>query len=130
MNNRKLQFTLNKIKKSKKNQHHLEALVLTYQLNLSLIKSNLESVLPNIALKNKKPKDVMDLLIHEHNINSSLKSILNKKSIKSIISWVKKMDVFFKALKVDMPKNTLALQKQGDYIFSILEASFKKRTTL
>jgi hypothetical protein len=130
MNTRKLQFSLNKIKECKKGGHHLEALVLKYQLNFTLIKSILEKALPNLALKNKKAKDVMDLLIHEHNINSTLKSGLYKKSIKSIKIWFKKMDVFFKALKVDMPKNTLALQKQGEFIFSILEASFKKRTTL
>lgn len=126
MNKRKLQLNLNKIKKSKKDGHQLEVLVLTYQLNLNLIKSILESVLPNIALKNKKPKDVIDLLLHEYNFNSNLKSILNKKSVKSIQGWVKKMDVFFKALKVEMPKNITALQKQGDLVFSFLISHLNK----
>jgi hypothetical protein len=67
-------------------------------------------------------KDFLD----EVSVNPSLKAVLNKRNLKTVSPWLKKMDVFFKRLKTKQPSNIRGLQIDAEKIFCILNISMLK----
>lgn len=126
MTKRKIQISANKIAQLKKDGLALEALISTYHLNLQIVRLLLESSLPNISLQNKKAKEILALFTMELETNSSLKSLIPKRNSKPVKIWFKQMDVFFKALKFEIPKNLHNLQSQGDAVVQLLNLSANK----
>jgi len=63
---------------------------------------------------------------HEASVNPELKSVINKQSIKSLKLWQGKMDVYFKTLKLEQPRNSLLLLHEAEKICAILMISTKK----
>jgi hypothetical protein len=126
MTERKIISSLNTIKACKQKGYLLEGLLKSYQLNTDLIKFILSSVSPGISLEGKKIKAVINEFLEEINSNERMKTIINKRSIKSLKPWITKMDLFFKELKLGRLPNPIALQDETEKIFGILKISANK----
>jgi hypothetical protein len=126
MTERKITYALSKIKSCKEKGCALEALIRTYHLNLELLKYIVASGLPGYSFEDKKIKTVINEFLMEQENNTALKTIINKRSIKSLKPWLNKMDAVFKSIKLEYPKNTLALQNESEKIFGILKISVNK----
>lgn len=126
MTDRKITYALGRIKACKQNGYILEGLLKSYHLNVELINYILSSALPGHSLKDKKIKAIVHEFLEEIDHNPELKSIINKKSIKSLKPWLAKMDVFFKTLKIQQPGNIPELQQETEKIFGILKISANK----
>ena len=126
MTDRKITYALNKIKSSKESGHPVEAIIRSYLLNVELIRFILSVTSPTIDLKDKKTKTLVNLLLKELTLHPELKSIIHKKSLKSLKPWLAKTDAFFKNLKMGVLNNTLALQTESDKIFGLLKISANK----
>jgi len=126
MTDRKITYALNKIKTSKKTGHTLEAFVRSYLLNVELIRYILSVTSPTLDLKDKKTKTLVNLLLKELTLHPELKSIIHKKSLKSLKPWLAKTDAFFKNLKMGILVNPAALQIESDKIFGLLKISANK----
>ena len=126
MTEKKITYTLSQIKACKDNKHHTEALILSYHLNVDLLKFIFRSNAPGNSFENKKIKVILTEFIKELDNNTALKTIINKRSIKSLKPWLSKMDLFFKGLKLQYPKNITALQDESEKIFGILKISANK----
>jgi len=126
MTQRKISYALNKIKAAKKEGFHFEALIRAYQLNVELIRYMLMAVNPEHSPKDKKIKVLVKLFQDEMVIHPELKSIIHKRSLKSLKPWLSKMDHFFKTAKVSQPLDTKLLQQETEKIFGILNISANK----
>lgn len=126
MTKRKIDISINKIKKFKVNGHHLEAVICYYHLNLDLIKFLLEASVPHTSLKNKKVKEVLSLLAIEVDANPTLKTLISKRNLRPVKLWLKQMDVFFKLLKKEIPKNVPTLLLNAEANFKLLNISANK----
>jgi hypothetical protein len=126
MTEKKITYALNRIKTCKDNKYLLEALLRSYHLNVELLKFILESCSDEYSVKNQKVKVIIHEFLDEIDGNAKLKSIINKRSIKSVKPWMAKMDVFFKTLKLRQPSNIGALQQETEKIFGILKISTNK----
>lgn len=126
MTERKITSALTKIKSCKEKGCSLEALIRTYHLNLELLKYIVASGLPGYSFEQKKIKVVINEFLKELESNAGLKTIITKRSIKSLKPWLNKTDAFFKSIKLEYPKNILALQNESEKIFGILKISVNK----
>ncbi len=126
MTRRKISNTLNRIKNCRENGYTLEALLISYHLNIDLVKYILKTCSPGYVAGDKKIKSILNDFIGEIAVNQQLKSTLNKRNLKTIKPWLRKMDVFFKTLKLKSPSNTKALLADAEKIISILNISVMK----
>lgn len=126
MTDRKITFALNKIKACKENGDQLEALLRSYHLNLDLIRYIHRHITPKYSLKGEKTKVLVTTLLKEVDHNPGLKTIIQKRSIKTLKPWLEKMDQFFKSLKTTFPANLSALQLESEGIFGVLKISANK----
>lgn len=126
MTENKINLTLRKIAQCKRTKYTLEALISSYHLNLDLVRFILLKTDPAFNLEAKKIKVIVKELQKEAAVNSALKSVINKQSIKSLKVWLGKMDVFFKTLKMQPTKNTHLLLTESEKICAILLISTKK----
>lgn len=126
MTERKIVYALGRIKSCKEQGFFLEALIKSYHLNVDLIKFMLSSAVPSYSTKDKKIKMIVQEFLKEIETNAKLKSILNKKNLKTVKPWLDNMDAFFKALKLQYPANVKALQSDTEKVFGILNISANK----
>lgn len=126
MTEKKITSALGRIKTCKDNKCHLEALILSYHLNIDVLKFIFKSTVPGYSPENKKPKIILSEFIRELDNHGPLKTIMNKRSAKSLKPWLLKMDLFLKSLKIQYPKNVTHLQEESDKIFGILKISANK----
>jgi len=126
MTQRKIVYALKRIKSCKENGFVLEALLQNYHLNLDVIKYLLTTFAVNYSVDGKKIKVIVRDFLEEISVNPKLKSVLNKRNLKVVKPWLRKMDLFFKTLKIKQPANTKALQLESEKIFSILNISAAK----
>ena len=126
MTEKKITYALARIKSCKENGYPLEGLLKSYHLNVDLIKFILSSASPGHSYENKKIKAIVSEFLEEIDTNPALKTIINKRSIKTLKPWLSKMDTFFKSLKLDYPKNIAGLQDETEKIFGILKISANK----
>ena len=126
MTEKKITYTLNKIKACKKEGYHLEGLIRSYHLNVDLIKFILTSSSPGHSFENKKMKAIVAEFLEEVTTNEKLRTIINKKSIKTLKPWLTKMDGFFKSLKTHSPSGLESLQDETEKIYGILKISANK----
>jgi hypothetical protein len=126
MTERKITYALNKIKSSKETGYHLEAFMRSYLLNVDLIRFILSVASPAIEVKDKKTKSLVNIFLKEMALHPELKSIINKKSLKSLKPWLAKTDVLFKNIKMGIHVSPTALQSESEKIFGILKISANK----
>lgn len=126
MTEKKITYTLNRIKTCKKDGYPLEALINSYHLNVELIKFIFSTCSPGHNFENKKIKALVSEFLEETNSNEKLRTIINKKSIKSLKPWLTKTDQFFKSLKLHAPGNVSSLQDETEKIFGLLKISANK----
>ena len=126
MTEKKINYALARIKSCKENGYPLEGLLKSYHLNIDLIKFILTSSSPDHSFENKKVKVIVQEFLKEAGANAKLKTIINKRSIKSLKPWLSKMDLFFKSLKIHYPSNMASLQDETEKIFGILKISANK----
>jgi len=126
MTEKKIIYALGRIKASKQAGCPLEGLLKSYHLNVDLIKFILASSSPGHSFENKKIKVIVHEFLKEIDTNPNLKTIINKRSIKSLKPWLAKMDSFLKSLKMAYPTNFSALQDETEKIFGILKISANK----
>jgi hypothetical protein len=126
MTGRKITYSLNRIKMAKQDGYALEALIKSYHLNIDLIRYLLKAAIPSYSFKDKKIKSIVNDFLTVVRENPQLKSIINKKSLKAVKTWLAKTDTFFKTMKTELPKNTSSLQQETEKIFGILNISANK----
>lgn len=126
MTERKITYALSRITSAKQNGYSLEALLKSYHLNVELVKFILSSTSKEHSFENKKIKIIVQEFIEEIEQDAELKTIIHKRSIKSLKLWLSKMDVFFKNLKLQQPKNISQLQDETEKIFGLLKISTNK----
>ena len=126
MTEKKITYTLARIKSSKENGFPMEAFLKSYHLNVDLVKFILKSAVPDYSFDNKKIKIILHDLLKELETNVTFKTIINKRSIKSLKPWLAKTDKFFKSLKLEYPKTIAPLQDETEKIFGILKISANK----
>lgn len=129
MTQRKITTALKKIDLTFQNGNSIEALILNYHLNITLIKlicSNSELTGFN---KDKKIKKILTELSKELCTNQKLKGIISKTNLKMVKVWLNKMDVFFKLLKHNYPSNSKVLFQETQKITGVLNISAHKITT-
>lgn len=126
MTEKKISYALNRIKQCKADKYGLEALLRTYHLNLDLLRFIITKADPNYNFEGKKVKEIVKDFHKEALSNASLKTIINKRSIKSLKPWLLKMDAFFKLIKIASPLNIHLLQSESEKICGILKISVHK----
>jgi len=126
MTEKKITYALARIKACKQNGYPLEGLLKSYHLNVDLIKFVLVSASPGYSVENKKIKIIVNEFLKEIDTNATLKTIINKRSIKSLKPWLSKIDHFLKGLRLHYPSNFSALQDETEKIFGILKISANK----
>lgn len=126
MTDRKVTYSLNKIKTCKEHGDHFEALIRTYHLNLDLIRYLLKHMSPRFSFEDKKMKELVNELLKQIDQKPTLKTLIHKRSIKTLKPWLEKMDQFFKGLKLSMPANLNSLQDESEKIFGVLKISANK----
>lgn len=109
-----------------KNGYHLQALLMNYHLNLDIMRFMITNANKSYSFEDKKLKLITREFQYEIETNEHLKSVINKKSFKLVKTWLQKMDVFFKQLKLSNPGNTKALYNETEKIFLILNISINK----
>lgn len=129
MTEKKITYALNKIKQCKATKHSLEALLISYHLNLDLIKFIIKKASPEYSFDGKKVKEIVKEFHKEASSNPALKSIITKRSVKSLKPWLLKMESFFKGLKLEYPTNISLLQTESEKICGILKISANKLHT-
>ena len=126
MTQRKISNTLLKIKACQKAGCNVEALLTNYHLNLDIIRFILINTNKTYAFENKKLKVIIRDFYNEISVNENLKALINKRSFKLVKTWLEKMDLFFKNLKLSTPPNTKALFAESEKIFLVLNISANK----
>ena len=126
MTERKITLALNKIRSCKQQKYFIEALIRSYKLNVELIRYILAKASPQHSVDDKKIKVLVRIFLNEISLHPELKSIINKKSLKSLKPWLAKMDDFFKSLKMAEPAATETLLNETEKIFGILKISANK----
>ena len=109
-----------------KEKNQTEALIRLFHLNKALFHFILIRALPEMSLKDKKMKQVMDIFIKELDLNERLKMLINKKNSKPVKLWFKQMDSFMKDLKNKWPSNQNHLIHSGEAVFLLLHMSDNK----
>jgi len=126
MTHKKISNTLLKIQACHKAGYSLEALLMSYHLNLEMLRFMLGHSNKSYSFENKKLKELLHDFNEELSTNAALKSLINKKSFKLVKTWLHKMDLFFKKLKLGSPSNTKALYFETEKIFMLLNISVNK----
>ncbi|MDX2172607.1 MAG: hypothetical protein SFY56_05760 [Bacteroidota bacterium] len=126
MTQRKITLALKKINTSKLQGNFTEALIKNYHLNLSLVKYLFSKCSETKSAENKKLRILIEELIEELDINPNCKRIISKNSLKQILPWALKMEVFFKSIKIKEPTNTKLLLNESEHILAILNISAAK----
>ena len=126
MTEKKITYALNRINACKKDGYPLEGLIKSYHLNVDLIKFILASSSAGHSFENKKIKVIVHEFLKEIDTNPTLKTVINKRSIKSLKPWLAKIDYFLKSLKTAYPTNFSALHDETEKIFGILKISANK----
>lgn len=126
MTNRKITNSRNKIENCLKNGYMMEALLKSYHLNIDIIKLIMSNVKPDYSFEGKKFKMIIRDFQNEISINTELKSIINKKTFKLVKTWLLKMELYFKKLRLEEPGNTKLMLAEADKIFGILNISANK----
>lgn len=126
MTSKKISAALLKIKTCRKNGFHTEALLRTYHLNLELIRYLLAKTTQGENLADKKGKELVRELLESIDKHPSLKTLITKKSVKTLRPWLDKMDDFFKSLKSRPPHSLSNLQAETEKILALLNISLKK----
>jgi hypothetical protein len=55
-----------------------------------------------------------------------MKAVIDKKALKTVKTWLKRADSFFKSVKLTAPRNLRALQSESEQVFAILKISANK----
>lgn len=126
MTERKINTAMGRIAVCKKNGHALEAIIRTYCLNADLLRFILSVAAPEQELASKKIKVLLKVFIKESASHPSLKMIIHKQSLKSLQTWMGKMEEFFRELKMGRHLNPGRLQAESDKIFALLRISATK----
>jgi hypothetical protein len=69
---------------------------------------------------------LLNELLYEIENHPNIKSVISKKSIKQILPWALKMELFFKLLKIKEPANTKLLLTESESVLAILSISSAK----
>lgn len=126
MTDRQIQFALKKIQHCKEAGCNTEALIKQYFLNLALIRYMLKMASPATDTDSIKAKALLKQFIKEISLHPQLKAIIHKRSLKSILPWAEKMDVYFKQLKMGHDRPMTALLSESEKVFALLKVSANK----
>lgn len=126
MTQRKVLFALKKINSSKQQGNFTEALIKNYHLNLHLVKYIFSNCCASKTTFNKKLSILLNELLYEIENHPNIKCVISKKSIKQILPWALKMELFFKLLKIKEPANTKLLLTESESVLAILSISSAK----
>lgn len=126
MTEKKITYALKRISTCKENKSLVEALLRSYHLNADLFRFILASVRPGAPAGEKKMKVLVNELLADMDKDPGIRMIINKRSLKALKTWLLKMDVFFKTLKLRFPANVTALQEETEKIYGLLKISANK----
>lgn len=126
MTNQQINKILQKHKLYKTNGCLNEALLNVYHLNVSLIVFIVKTSIPAYSIESKKLKNISKDFLEEVNSHPHLKSIITKKTVKSIKVWLDNMDAYFKVLRLKQPPQTNSLLTETEHILTLLNFSHKK----
>ncbi len=126
MTDRKISAALKKIQFCKEHGFQMEAFLRLYLLNVSMIKFILSVLAPTIDMKDEKVKNTLKILIRELSLHQEMKSVIQKKSLKTLQTWIEKMDTYFKSLKNGEPRPIPALYAESEQVCALLKISVAK----
>ena len=126
MTNQQINKILQKHKVYKTNGCLNEALFNVYHLNVNLIIFIIKRSIPAYSVESKKLKNITKDFLEEVSTNPHLKSIITKKTVKSIKVWLNNMDTFFKLLRLKQPPQTNSLLTETEHVLTLLNFSHKK----
>jgi hypothetical protein len=126
MTDRKISAALKKIGFCKEHGFHMEALMRLYLLNVSMIKFILSVLTPELDLKDEKIKTILKIFIRELSLHPEMKSVIQKKSLKSLQSWLEKTDSYFKSIKMGVSLPTSSLYSETEQVCALLKISVSK----
>jgi hypothetical protein len=126
MTERKITYALKKIAACKEEGYLLEALLKSYHLNVDLIKYLLSATDSGFSVKDRKLKAIVHAFMAQVDAQPELKALIHKKTLKSVKTWLRKMDDFFKKLKLEQPGHLKELLEESEKIFGILHISAVK----
>ena len=126
MTERQINQALKQIAKCKTQGYFIEALVLSYQLNFSMVCFLVKTMSPAMALQDKKMKLIVNMLLEQDGVDWESQGVITKRSLKTVKVWFEKMDLFFRSLKLGQLSKPNALQLQAEQIFGILNISANK----
>src|SRR5690349_2638495 len=121
MTEKKISYALSKIKSCKENGFGMEALLRTYQLNIEIMRFLHRATAPSSELKDKKVKTLLKGFMNELDSQPEFKSIIHKRSLKSLKPWLVKMDEYFHQLKTGANPSPKSLQSESEKIFGLLK---------
>ena len=104
----------------------MEALMRLYLLNVSMIKFILSVLTPELDLKDEKIKTTLKIFIRELSLHPEMKSVIQKKSLKSLQSWLEKTDSYFKSIKMGVSLPTSSLYSETEQVCALLKISVSK----
>jgi hypothetical protein len=120
MTNKKIKEEVKKVKACARKGCEIEALLRQYHLNIGLIRYLVDKSSNKQDSIKRKPKQLLRLFIDEHPGNDAMRSLINKRSLKSVRIWMKSMDLFFKKLKSGDPGNAKELLEKAEKVFVLL----------
>jgi len=126
MTDRKISAALKKIQFCKEHGFQTEALIRLYLLNVSMIKFILSVLTPELDMKDEKIKNTLKILIRELSLHPEMKAVIQKKSLKSLQSWIEKTDLYFKGLKAGVSRPTNTLYQETEQVCALLKISVSK----
>jgi len=126
MTEQKILYSIKKFELCKGRGYNLEAVLRVYHLNIKMLKFLSVRLLAVEHNDDVKPKHIVNQLVEQLNLNTSLKTTINKKNLKTLKPWLTKMDTFMKTLKHREPSNTKTLLAESEQILGILKISVTK----
>jgi hypothetical protein len=117
--------SLKRVEDCVKDGYHMEAFLVMYHLNISII----HHIAQGLGIKNyagMKPKEIVGRLDNLAKTSALAKGVIGGKNLKSMKGWLKKTDVYFKGLRLKKPANSRVLLHEGEKIFLLLNISSTK----
>lgn len=126
MTERKIQYSLKKVRDCSEKGCYNEALLKMYHLNAGLLRYISDRVNISRSPEKLKASELIEELIVTVDSRPNLKSVIAKKNLKSLRPWATRMDNYFKTLKRREPGNTKLLLKESEDVLALLKISTSK----
>src|SRR4051812_26907551 len=99
MTERKVNYALKRISKSRTSGFLHEAFIHAYLLNLSLMRFIFNHISPDTQASSKKAKALLHALIREIEKHPEHKTIISRRNLKVLKPWLQKAEEYFKSTR-------------------------------